>query len=141
MKKYRLHKKQRKFLKDYLRYYITSFLISDLAHERVLDIVECGIYYENDRELLNKIRKECRSNVMKDGDGIFTSIPLKGKQHIKPGYVWPPYISKMTTPNIVPAGSFTPKKGLMQRYAKKVVNTKYYGQIKIGDINVNTNNI
>jgi hypothetical protein len=129
MKKFRLHKKQIEFLKNYLKYYITSCLISSMAHERVIDIVATGIYCENDRELLNKIRKACRSLVMKDGNGLFT--PIKGKQHIKPGIVWSPYIPMVSTTLTYNPNNFKPKKGVMQRYADKVVNTKYYGNIKI----------
>ena len=136
MKKFGLHKKQKKFLKEYLKYWFPSFPISDLAHERVLDVVDTGVYYENDQDLLNKIRRQCRSRVMKDGDGLWEQA--KPKLHktaspLKTGYVFTPYIPMYTTPLTYNSSTqkWTPKKGLMKRYAKKVVNKKYYGNIKI----------
>jgi len=132
MNKYTLHKKQKKFLTNYLKYWFPYFPISDMAHDRVTDIVDVGTYYDNDRELLNRIRKECRHKVMKDGDGLFTPIPLKYHQHIYNGQMYAPYIPMMITP--APSfNSFTPPKGLMKRYAKKPLKPGLYGNVKISN--------
>lgn len=129
MKRYPLHSKQKKFLLDYLQYWYQYFPISDISHERVIIIIATDIYYDSDKDLLNRIRKQCRAYVMKDGKGLFEPI-LQGhkiKTTLDAGYIYAPYIPVMNTPT----SNFSPKKGIMSKYAKKVINTKYYGNIKI----------
>jgi hypothetical protein len=130
MKKFGLHHKQKKFLQNYLKYWFPYFPISDMAHQTVMDIVESGAYYENNQELLNKIRKGCKSKVMKiDEDPVLKGF--KGHHSIQSGYMYAPYIPMTSKPNIISSGSFSPKKGIMQRYAKKTVNPNFYGVLPI----------
>jgi hypothetical protein len=47
------------------------------------------------------------------------------------GYVYAPYIPFQLTPVVLDPDDFTPRKGIMTRYAKKCVNNKYYGLIRV----------
>jgi len=58
-------------------------------------------------------------------------IGHKGKTFMDTGYVYAPYIPFQLTPVVLDPDDFTPRKGIMTRYAKKVVNNKYYGLLKV----------
>jgi hypothetical protein len=58
-------------------------------------------------------------------------IGRKGTTFMEAGYVYAPYIPFQVTPTILEPNDFTPRKGLMTRYATKVVNNKYYGLVKV----------
>ena len=58
-------------------------------------------------------------------------IGRKGSSFMETGYVYAPYIPFQITPTILDPNDFTPRKGLMTRYAVKVVNNKYYGLVRV----------
>jgi hypothetical protein len=58
-------------------------------------------------------------------------IGHKGKTFMDTGYVYAPYIPFQLTPVVLDPDDFTPRKGIMTRYAKKVVNNKYYGLLRV----------
>jgi hypothetical protein len=58
-------------------------------------------------------------------------IGHKGSSFLDTGYVYAPYIPFQLTPVVLDPDDFTPRKGIMTRYAKKVVNNKYYGMIRV----------
>lgn len=58
----------------------------------------------------------------------------KGNTFLEAGYVYAPYIPLQLTQTIVDPQDFTPRKGLMTRYAKKMVNNRFYGVIVIDNI-------
>tara|TARA_Y100000389_G_scaffold125212_1_gene122560 strand:+ start:747 stop:2435 length:1689 start_codon:yes stop_codon:yes gene_type:complete len=53
----------------------------------------------------------------------------KGNQFLETGAVFAPYIPLMMTPLVYDPASFTPRKGIMTRYAKKMVRPDFYGKI------------
>jgi hypothetical protein len=55
----------------------------------------------------------------------------KGSSFLEAGYVYAPYIPFQLTPVVMSADDFTPRKGIMTRYAKKVVNNKFYGLVNV----------
>lgn len=55
----------------------------------------------------------------------------KGKSLLDTGYIYAPYIPLMLTPTIYNPNNFAPVKGIMTRYAKKCVNNRFYGAIKV----------
>ena len=59
----------------------------------------------------------------------------KGSQFLETGAVFAPYIPLIMTPLVYDPASFTPKKGIMTRYAKKMVRPDFYGKVIIGDLN------
>jgi len=58
-------------------------------------------------------------------------IGHKGSNFMDTGYVYAPYIPFQLTPVVLDPDDFTPRKGIMTRYAKKVVNNKYYGMVRV----------
>jgi len=64
-------------------------------------------------------------------------IGFRGTQFLETGAVYAPYIPLVMTPLVYDPTNFTPRKGVMTRYAKKIVRPEFYGLIQIdslGDI-------
>ncbi len=59
----------------------------------------------------------------------------KGSQFLETGAVFAPYIPLIMTPLVYDPQSFTPRKGIMTRYAKKMVRPDFYGKVYISDLN------
>jgi hypothetical protein len=59
----------------------------------------------------------------------------KGSQFLETGAVFAPYIPLIMTPLVYDPASFTPRKGIMTRYAKKMVRPDFYGKVVIGNLN------
>jgi len=60
----------------------------------------------------------------------------KGSQFLETGAVFAPYIPLIMTPLVYDPASFTPRKGIMTRYAKKMVRPDFYGKIVVRDLDV-----
>ena len=58
----------------------------------------------------------------------------RGSQFLETGAVYAPYIPLIMTPLIYDPGTFTPRKGIMTRYAKKMIRPEFYGKIFVSDI-------
>lgn len=61
-------------------------------------------------------------------------IGHKGKSLLDAGYVYAPYVPLQLTPTMYNPFNFTPIKGIMTRYAKKLVNNRYFGVIDVKGI-------
>ena len=59
----------------------------------------------------------------------------RGAQFLETGAVYAPYIPLMMTPLVYDPTDFTPRKGVMTRYAKKVVRPEFYGKIYVKGLN------
>lgn len=59
----------------------------------------------------------------------------KGNTFLEAGYIYAPYIPLQLTQTITDSNDFTPRKGIMTRYAKKMVNNRFYGVVYIDNIN------
>lgn len=53
----------------------------------------------------------------------------KGSQFLECGAVFAPYVPLIMTPLLYDPNTFTPRKGLMTRYAKKMIRPDYYAKI------------
>ena len=58
----------------------------------------------------------------------------RGSQFLEAGAVYAPYVPLMMTPLVYDPETFTPRKGLMTRYAKKMIRPEFYGKIYISDV-------
>jgi hypothetical protein len=58
----------------------------------------------------------------------------KGTSLLDTGYIYAPYVPMQLTPTMYNPFTFAPVKGIMTRYAKKMVNNKFYGVIKVKNI-------
>ena len=61
-------------------------------------------------------------------------IGHKGKSLLDTGYIYAPYVPLQLTPTMYNPFNFAPVKGIMTRYAKKVVNNRFYGHIRVDGI-------
>ena len=61
-------------------------------------------------------------------------LGYRGSQFLEAGAVYAPYVPLMMTPLVYDPESFTPRKGLMTRYAKKMIRPEFYGKIFISDL-------
>lgn len=55
----------------------------------------------------------------------------RGNQFLETGAVYAPYVPLVMTPLIYDPSSFTPRKGVMTRYAKKLVRPEFYGKVHV----------
>ena len=63
-------------------------------------------------------------------------LGYKGTQFLETGAVYAPYVPLIMTPLIYDPNTFTPRKGVMTRYAKKMLRPDYYGKIEVADLDV-----
>ena len=61
-------------------------------------------------------------------------LGYRGSQFLETGAVYAPYVPLMMTPLVYDPETFTPRKGLMTRYAKKMIRPEFYGKIFISDL-------
>jgi len=63
-------------------------------------------------------------------------VGYKGKNYLETGYVYAPYVPLIVTPTIFAPEDFTPRKGVMTRYGKKMVRSDFYGTVTVMDLNI-----
>ena len=61
-------------------------------------------------------------------------VGRKGNSFLESGYVYAPYVPLQTTPTIFDPDDFTPRKGVMTRYGKKMVRPDMYGLVIVEDL-------
>ena len=59
----------------------------------------------------------------------------RGSQFLETGAVFAPYIPLIMTPLVYDPDTFTPRKGLMTRYAKKMIRPEFYGKVYVSGLN------
>ena len=61
-------------------------------------------------------------------------LGFRGSQFLETGAVFAPYIPLIMTPLVYDPNTFTPRKGLLTSYAKKMVRPEFYGTIDIAGL-------
>ena len=61
-------------------------------------------------------------------------IGHKGKSLLDTGYIYAPYVPLQLTPTLQNPFNFAPTKGIMTRYAKKMVNNRFYGALTVDGV-------
>ena len=59
----------------------------------------------------------------------------RGTQFLETGAVYAPYIPLIMTPLVYDPKNFTPRKGVMTRYAKKMLRGEFYGKVYVDSLN------
>jgi len=59
---------------------------------------------------------------------------FKGSNFLETGAVYAPYVPLIMTPLVYDPTNFTPRRGVMTRYAKKMVRPEFYGKIYVKDL-------
>ena len=60
---------------------------------------------------------------------------FRGSNFLETGAVYAPYVPLIMTPLVYDPKNFTPRKGVMTRYAKKVVRPEFFGKVIVADVN------
>jgi hypothetical protein len=60
----------------------------------------------------------------------------RGSQFLETGAVFAPYVPLIMTPLVYDPETFTPRKGLLTRYAKKMIRPEFFGRIFVNDLNL-----
>jgi len=63
-------------------------------------------------------------------------LGFRGSQFLETGAVYAPYIPLIMTPLVYDPNTFTPRKGIMTRYAKKMIRPEFYGSIRVANLDV-----
>jgi hypothetical protein len=63
-------------------------------------------------------------------------VGYKGGSYLETGYVYAPYVPLIVTPTIFAPEDFTPRKGVMTRYGKKMVRADFYGSVTCLDMDI-----
>jgi len=59
---------------------------------------------------------------------------FRGSNFLETGAVYAPYVPLIMTPLVYDPVNFTPRKGVMTRYAKKIVRPEFYGEVVVADV-------
>ena len=62
-------------------------------------------------------------------------VGFRGSNFLETGAVYAPYVPLIMTPLVYVPKNFTPRKGVMTRYAKKIVRPEFYGKVIVADVN------
>ena len=62
-------------------------------------------------------------------------VGFRGSNFLETGAVYAPYVPLIMTPLVYDPSNFTPRKGVMTRYAKKMVRPEFYGSVVVADVN------
>jgi len=63
-------------------------------------------------------------------------VGFRGSNFLETGAVYSPYVPLITTPLVYDPSDFTPRKGVMTRYAKKMIRPEFYGNIKVSRLDL-----
>ena len=63
-------------------------------------------------------------------------VGYKGGTYLECGYVYSPYVPVIVTPTIFDPEAFTPRKGVMTRYGKRMVRSDFYGTVTVMNMNI-----
>jgi hypothetical protein len=77
---------------------------------------------------LNNRFQVYKNPYMTSGDIL---IGFRGTNFLETGAVYAPYIPLIQTPLVYDPVNFTPRRGVMTRYAKKMVRPEFYGKLKV----------
>ena len=77
---------------------------------------------------LNNRFQVYKNPYMTSGDVL---IGFRGTNFLETGAVYAPYIPLIQTPLVYDPVNFTPRRGVMTRYAKKMVRPEFYGKLKV----------
>jgi len=61
---------------------------------------------------------------------------FRGAQFLETGAVYAPYVPMILTPVVYDPTNFTPRRGVMTRYAKKMVRPEFYGLVNVAKSNL-----
>ena len=111
-----------------------SAVLNDLEYFHVSDASAESDQYNMGIERVGSLQG--RYQVYMDPYSPVNSLIMghKGKSLLDTGYIYAPYIPMQLTPTIYNPMNFAPVKGILTRYAKKTVNNRFYGAIRVDGV-------
>ena len=108
-----------------------SALLDNLEYFHVSDASAESDQYNMGIERVGSLNG--RYQVYRDPYSPYWSMIIghKGKSLLDTGYIYAPYVPMQLTPTMYNPMNFAPIKGIMTRFAKKVVNNRFYGHILV----------
>lgn len=106
-----------------------SAVLNDLEYFHVTDANAEAVTYSMGIEKVGSLQG--RYEVFVDPYAPHWSLIMghKGDSLLDTGYIYAPYVPMQLTPTIYNTANFAPVKGIITRYAKKMVNSRYYGAV------------
>ena len=108
-----------------------SAILNDLEYFHVTDASAEQTSYSMGIEKIGSLQGRYQVYVDPYAPANSCIIGHKGDSLLDTGYIYAPYVPMQLTPVIYNPGNFAPVRGIMTRYAKKVVNNRYYGAIVV----------
>ena len=108
-----------------------SAVLNDLEYFHVTDASAESDQYNMGIEKIGSLQG--RYQVIVDPYAPHWSLIMghHGTSLLDTGYIYAPYVPMALTPTMYNPFNFAPVKGICTRYAKKLVNNKYYGAIQV----------
>lgn len=113
---------------------ISAVLESTLAFKPSLTLDPAEVQYALGVQRIGTVQN--RYTIYKDPyfPADYVLMGYKGSSFLETGYVYAPYVPLVVTPTIFEPNDFTPRKGVMTRYAKQVVRPEFYGIVRVIDL-------
>lgn len=106
-----------------------SAMLNDLEYFHVTDANAEATSYSMGIEKVGALQGRYQVFVDPYSPAESCIIGHKGDSLLDTGYIYAPYVPMQLTPTIYNTANFAPVKGIITRYAKKMVNNRYYGHI------------
>lgn len=106
-----------------------SAMLNDLEYFHVTDANAEAVNYSLGIEKVGSLQGRYTVYVDPYSPSESCILGHKGDSLLDTGYIYAPYVPMQLTPTIYNAENFAPVKGIITRYAKKMVNNRYYGAI------------
>ena len=106
-----------------------SAMLNDLEYFHVTDANAEATSYSMGIEKVGSLQGRYQVYVDPYSPAESAIIGHKGDSLLDTGYIYAPYVPMQLTPTIYNSANFAPVKGIITRYAKKMVNNRYYGAI------------
>lgn len=111
-----------------------SAMLNDLEYFHVTDANAEAVTYSMGIEKVGSLQGRYQVYVDPYSPAESAIIGHKGDSLLDTGYIYAPYVPMQLTPTIYNSANFAPVKGIITRYAKKMVNSRYYGAIVVNGL-------
>ena len=111
-----------------------SAMLNDLEYFHVTDASAEAVSYSMGIEKIGALQGRYQVYVDPYSPAESAIIGHKGDSLLDTGYIYAPYVPMQLTPTIYNSANFAPVKGIITRYAKKMVNNRYYGAIRVNGL-------
>jgi hypothetical protein len=106
-----------------------SAVLNDLEYFHVTDANAEAVQYSMGIEKVGSLQGRYQVYVDPYAPAYSALIGHKGNSLLDTGYIYAPYVPMQLTPTMYNPSNFAPVKGIITRYAKKMVNNRYYGAL------------